>query len=61
MPLIVQGITQVIAARYFVAILQTLFLAGNISSIIIPNALALLIMTIIFFGLVRMKSRKRIE
>lgn len=44
MPLVVQGITHIIAARYFVAILQTLFLAGNISSIIIPNSLALLAM-----------------
>jgi ABC-2 type transport system permease protein len=61
MPLVVQGITHVIAARYFVAILQTLFLAGNVGSIIIPNSLALLIMVIVFFGLIRMKSRKRIE
>jgi ABC-2 type transport system permease protein len=61
MPFVIQAITRIIAARYFVAILQTLFLAGNIGSIIIPNALALLTMAIIFFVLIRLKSKKRIE
>jgi ABC-2 type transport system permease protein len=61
MPLVIQGITHVIAARYFVAILQTVFLAGNIGSIIIPNSLALLAMGIVFFGLIRLKSKKRLE
>jgi len=61
MPLVIQGITHVIAARYFVAILQTVFLAGNIGSIIIPNSLALLAMGIVFFGLIRLKLKKRIE
>ena len=41
MPAIVQVITHVIAARYFVAILQTVFLAGNMWCVILPNALAL--------------------
>jgi ABC-2 type transport system permease protein len=61
MPFVIQAITHIIAARYFVAILQTLFLAGNIGSIVIPNALALLAMAIIFFVLIRLKSKKRIE
>ncbi len=41
MPGVVQFITHLIAARYFVAILQTLFLAGDVWSVILPNALAL--------------------
>lgn len=61
MPLVIQGITHIIAARYFVAILQTVFLAGNIGSIIIPNSLALLAMVVVLFGLIRLKSKKRIE
>jgi len=61
MPLIVRGITHVIAARYFVAILQTVFLAGDIHSIVVPNSVALLVMAIVLFGLIRMKSRKSIE
>lgn len=61
MPWIVRGITHVIAARYFVAILQTVFLAGDIWAIILPNALALGVMAAIFLGLVWRKSRKRLE
>ena len=34
----VQFITHLVPARYFVAILQTVFLAGNVWSVILPNA-----------------------
>jgi ABC-2 type transport system permease protein len=61
MPLVVRAITHVVAARYFVAILQTLFLAGDVWSVILPNALALAVMAIIFLGLTRRLSRKRLE
>ncbi len=58
MPDIVQTITHVIAARYYVAILQTVFLAGNTWSVVVPNMLAL---AVIFLGLTYLKSRKRLE
>ncbi len=61
MPPPIQVFTHVIAARYFVSILQTVFLAGNVWQVILPNALALLIMAAFFFGMVRRKSRKRLE
>jgi ABC-2 type transport system permease protein len=61
MPWLVRGITHMIAARYFVAILQTVFLAGDIHSVILPNTLALAAMALIFWGLVRYKSQKRLE
>ncbi len=61
MPLVVQAITHIIAARYFVAILQTVFLAGNVPSIIIPNSLALIVMAVILFALVRKRSTKRLD
>ncbi len=61
MPKIVQLITHLVAARYFVTILQTLFLAGNVWSVILPNAAALAIMAAIFLGLARRKARKRLE
>ncbi len=61
MPLPVQGITHIVAARYFIAILQSLFLAGDVWSVILPNALALCVMGLIFFGLVRKKLHKRLE
>ena len=61
MPRIVQILSHLIPARYFVAILQTEFLAGNVWSVIIPNALALTVMVVFFLGLSRRKSRKRLE
>ena len=61
MPLAVQVITHLIAARYFVSILQTVFLAGDVWSIIVPNASALIIMSAIFLGISRRKFRKRLE
>jgi ABC-2 type transport system permease protein len=61
MPLVVQGITHLVAARYFIAILQSLFLAGNLWAVILPNALALILMGLVFFGLVRKKLHKRLE
>jgi ABC-2 type transport system permease protein len=61
MPVAVQVITHLIAARYFVSILQTVFLAGDVWSIIIPNALALVIMSAIFLGISHRKFRKRLE
>ena len=61
MPTIVQGITYLIPARYFVAQLQTLFLAGNIWPVILSNAAALMLMLIVFSALVARKSRKTLE
>jgi drug efflux transport system permease protein len=61
MPPVVQFITHIVAARYYVTILQTVFLAGNVWSVIVPNALALLLMASIFLGLTWRKSRKRLE
>jgi len=61
MPTPVQGVTHIIAARYFVAILQTLFLAGNVWSLVAVNSLALLIMSLVFLALVRWRTRKRLQ
>jgi ABC-2 type transport system permease protein len=61
MPDAVQLLTHIIAARYFVSILQTVFLAGNVWAIIVPNALALILMAAIFLGLSKRRARKRLE
>jgi ABC-2 type transport system permease protein len=61
MPGVVQFITHVIAARYYVAILHTVFLAGDDWSVILPNAGALLILAMIFLGLTWRNARKRLE
>jgi len=61
MPVPIQIMTHLIAARYFVAILQTIFLAGDVWSVIAWNALALVIMSTVFLGVSRRKFRKRLE
>ncbi len=61
MPWFIQAITHVVAARYFVAILQSVFLAGDVWSVLLPNALALVVMAAIFLGLARLIARKRLD
>jgi ABC-2 type transport system permease protein len=61
MPWVVQILTHAIAARYFVSILQNVFLAGDVATVIAPNALALGVMALIFLGLTRTRARKRLE
>ena len=61
MPAAVQAITRIIAARYFVAILQTVFLAGDVWSVIVPNGAALVVMAAIFLGAARLIARKRLD
>jgi len=61
MPTVIQMLTYLIGARYFVAILQTVFLTGNIWAVILPNALALLMMALIFFALAARKAPKNLE
>ena len=61
MPEALQILTRVLPARYFVTILQTLFLAGDVWSIIAPNSLVLAGMAVLFLGLTRVNARKRLE
>jgi ABC-2 type transport system permease protein len=61
MPPAIQMITRVIAARYFVTILQSLFLAGNVWPVVLPNILALAVMAAIFLTLALRSARKSLE
>ncbi len=61
MPKAIQVITYIVPARYFVAILQSLFLAGDIWVIIVPNTLGLFVMAVIFLGTARLIARKRLD
>lgn len=60
MPLAVQAITYVFPARYFVTLLQTLFLSGNNWSVILPNAAVLAGMAAALLALAVRLTRKRI-
>jgi ABC-2 type transport system permease protein len=61
MPGVVQLVTHFIAARYYVAILHTVFLAGNEWNVILPNAAALLVLATTFLGLTWRNAHKRLE
>jgi ABC-2 type transport system permease protein len=61
MPPVVQVITHLIVARYFVSIVQTLFMAGDVWAVVLPNALALAVMATLFMAITWRKSKKRLE
>jgi ABC-2 type transport system permease protein len=60
-PGFIQIISYVVPARYFVTISHTLFMAGDIWSVLLPNALALLVMAVVFITLAFRKITKRLE
>lgn len=60
MPPVVRGITYLLPARYYVALLQTLFLAGDVWAVIVPNTLVLLAMAGALAAASRAVMRKRL-
>jgi ABC-2 type transport system permease protein len=60
-PRLIQTISYLIPAKYFVAISHTLFMAGNVWPILWPNALALAAMAAIFITLAYRKMSKRLD
>jgi ABC-2 type transport system permease protein len=60
MPLAVRAITYVMPARYYVALLQTVFLAGDVWGVIVPNAAVLAAMAAVLLLLSRGATRKRL-
>ena len=58
MPDAVRLISYLLPARYYVALLQTIFLAGNVWPVILPNALVLAGMAIALLIFTRFKTRK---
>ena len=61
MPLVIQWITYLIPARYFVQALQTLFLVGNIWSLVFFNMIPLILVGLVFFGIAIRKTVKRLD
>ncbi len=60
MPTAIRLITYLLPARYFVALLQTLFLAGNVWGVIVPNTLVLAGMAALMIFLTRGATRKQL-
>jgi len=61
MPVAVRAITYLMPARYFVALLQTLFLAGDVWPVILPNTLVLAGMAAGLLLLTRRITRKKLD
>jgi len=61
MPWPIRLFTNIIPAKYFVACLQTLFLAGNVWSLLLPNTLIMLGIAAIFYFLTARKTVKRLD
>lgn len=60
MPLPIQWITHIVPARYFVSMLHTIFLAGDIWPIFITNCLWLISMGALLLLIISRKSHKRL-
>jgi ABC-2 type transport system permease protein len=61
MPAPIRLFTQILPARYFVSSLQTLFLAGDVPSVLIPDSLALLTIAAVLNLMLIRSSRMRLE
>jgi ABC-2 type transport system permease protein len=61
MPIAIRLLTHIVAARYFVASLQTVFLAGDVWSQFLPNMLAMLAIGTLFFAIAALKTRKSLD
>ncbi len=61
MPQAVQLLSHVVAARYFVSILHTLFLAGDLPGVLLGNSAALALMALVFLGVARLRTRKGLD
>jgi ABC-2 type transport system permease protein len=57
-PLAVRLISYLVPARYYVSVLQTVFLAGDVWSIILPNTLVLAVVAVVLLALARRATRK---
>jgi ABC-2 type transport system permease protein len=60
MPAVVRLITYTLPARYYVALLQTIFLAGDIWAVILPNAGVLAGMTVVLWLVTRWVTQKKL-
>jgi ABC-2 type transport system permease protein len=60
MPIAIRAITYLLPARYYVALLQTVFLAGDVWGVLLPNLAMLLAMLILIGAASRLITHKRL-
>jgi ABC-2 type transport system permease protein len=61
MPPVIQGICHLVPAKYFVTAMQTLFMAGDLWSVLIHNLIFLAAVSFFFLGVTALKTRRRLE
>jgi len=61
MPTVVQWITNVVPARYFISSLQTLFLTGDVWALFRWDMFAMICVGLFFFGITLLNSHKRLD
>ena len=60
MPVFIRGITYVLPAKYAVSLMQTIYLAGNVGSVVWLNLGVLVAMAVTLLVLTRMATRKQL-
>jgi len=60
-PKVIQVVSHIVPARYFVTISHTLFMAGDLWSVLLPNGLVLAGMAAFFLSMAFRKISKRLE
>lgn len=61
MPVPIQVVTHVVAARYFVTCLKTLFLVGDVWPLLLPNMAAMAAIGAVFLGITALRTKKRLD
>jgi ABC-2 type transport system permease protein len=61
MPGIIQVLTHLIAARYYVTLLQSIFLAGDIWPVILGNVVGMALLCVFFLGIALFRFHKRLD
>ena len=61
MPAPIRAITRLVPARYFVESLKTVFLAGDIWAVFLPNLAAMAVIGALFFIIAKRATRKNLE
>jgi len=57
-PLVIRLVSYLVPARYYVSLLQTMFLAGDVWSVILPNAAVLAVVAVVMLALTARATRK---
>jgi len=61
MPVALQWVSYIVPAKYFVSTLQTLFLTGNVTSLILFDTAIIALIGLVFFWLTALKTRTILE